>query len=294
MSADNQVQAVFSAWVGEHGPGQLFPNEDWNALQYLVSLDQASAESVRFLLSYASSSTAAVAATAAAAPSSSSSSASAAAIAAATRSKADVNYRSRSGATPSCTALHIAVAGERVRLAEQLIKSKCDVNVEDQWGFTPLHYAVVKRSKELVLLLTANGASVTAESSKGSNPLALAKELKYAEIEDILASKMTAQADPSLPMFKDWLVHLGAGEYVSRFVEAGYDLPFIVSHGGFEDKDLDCVGIPMTKLGLRKKIIALHELDNFYDVSALGGDGEEEGEEGEEREEGEEGEDAEG
>ena len=284
-AADNQVQAVFSTWVGERGPSQLFPNEDWNALQYLVSLDQASAESVRFLLSYASSSSAAAAAA-------SSSSSAAAAAMAASRSKVEVNYRSRSNAVPSCTALHIAVAGDRVGLAEQLIKAKCDVNLQDQWGFTPLHYAVVKRSKELVLLLTANGASVTVESSKGSNPLALAKELKYAEIEDILASKMTAQADPSLPMFKEWLVHLGAGEYVTRFVEAGYDLPFIVSHGGFEDKDLDCVGIPMTKLGLRKKIIALHELDNFYDVS---GDGEEgEGDEGDEGEDGDDGEEEEG
>ena len=270
---DGDVQTALSRWVSERGPSQLFPNEDWNSLQLLVSLNHADAESVRYLLSYS-----------AAAAGASTSPAAAAAI----PSKVEVNYQSRNLAIPSCSALHIAIAGERLSIVEQLIKSKCDVNIQDQWGFTPLHYAVVKRNKEIVLLLTSHGALVTLESIKGSNPLELAKELKFAEIEDILASKMSAEADPTLPQFKEWLRHLGAGEYVSKFIEAGYDLPFIVSNGGFEDSDLDCVGIPLSKRGIRRKIIALHDLSKFYDGEVEGEEEEEDGDEEEEEEDEEE------
>jgi hypothetical protein len=36
---------------------------------------------------------------------------------------------------------------------------------------------------------------------------------------------------------------------------------------GLVDADLDCVAIPMSKLGIRKKIIALHNLNLFYQES---------------------------
>ena len=265
---EHQIQAALSTWVGEKGPSQLFPNEDWNSLQLLVSLDQVNDESVRFLLSYSTS----VAMT------------SSAAAAAAIPSKVEVNYRSRNLAIPSCTALHIAVAGERMSVVKQLIESKADVNISDQWGMTPLHYAVANRNKELVLLLTEKGASVTVESLKGTNPLDLAKELNDPEIEAILMSKMTTETDPTLPQFKEWLVALGAGEYFSKFVEQGHHLPFVVSNGGFDEADLDLVGI--TKRGLRKRILKLDRLDEFYEMDD--DDEDEEGEEGDEDEEEEE------
>lgn len=69
------------------------------------------------------------------------------------------------------------------------------------------------------------------------------------------------------------------------FVAAGYDLPFIQAHG-INDADLDCVGVPRNRLGLRKKLTALHLLDRHY--TPVGGDEEEEEEDGEEDEEGEE------
>ena len=263
------IQAALSTWVGEKGPSQLFPNEDWNSLQLLVSLDQVNDESVRYLLSYSTSAVMT----------------SSAAAAAAIPSKVEINYRSRNLAVPSCTALHIAVAGERMSVVKQLIDSKADVNVSDQFGFTPLHYAVAKRNKELVLLLIEKGASVTVESLKGTNPLDLAKELNDDEIESILMSKMTTETDETLPQFKAWLVALGAGEYFSKFVEQGHHLPFVVSNGGFDEADLDLVGI--TKRGLRKRILKLDRLGEFYEMEE-GDEEDEEGEEGEEEEEEEE------
>ena len=89
-------------------------------------------------------------------------------------------------------------------------------------------------------------------------------------------------------MFKDWLNHLGGGEYAAKFIEAGYDLAFIAKHG-VSDEDLDCVGIPTTKMGLRRKIARLHELSQFYSAEEEEDDEEEEEEEeGDEEEEEEE------
>ena len=70
-------------------------------------------------------------------------------------------------------------------------------------------------------------------------------------------------SDPSLPKFRNWLSILGASEYFPRFLDAGYDLPFIAKQG-LSDDDLDCIGIPMSKLGLRKKIKLLHRIAEFY------------------------------
>lgn len=50
------------------------------------------------------------------------------------------------------------------------------------------------------------------------------------------------------------------------------------------DADLDCVGIPMSKLGIRRKIVALHNLKDFY---VLPKEKEEEEEEESEEQEGE-------
>ncbi len=85
-------------------------------------------------------------------------------------------------------------------------------------------------------------------------------------------------------MFKEWLNHLGGGEYAAKFIEAGYDLPFIAKHG-VTAEDLDCVGIPSSKMGLRRKISTLHELSQFYEADADEEEEEEDEDDGEEEEE---------
>lgn len=88
---------------------------------------------------------------------------------------------------------------------------------------------------------------------------------------------------------------MGAAEYLPEFLHAGYDLAFIAS-AGVTDEDLDCIGLPRSKLGIRKKIIALHNLSEYYDGE--GADEEEAEDEdddgdGEDEDEAEEGEDEE-
>ena len=52
--------------------------------------------------------------------------------------------------------------------------------------------------------------------------------------------------------------------------------------------DVYRLGVPLSKLGLRKKLLALYELDKFYINDGDEEDEEEEGEEGDEEEEEEE------
>lgn len=240
------VEKSLQRWIDLNSPDSCFPNEDWIPSQFMSSLDQDS-DAARNIIS----------------------------------STADCNRQSTGCAVPSLTSLHIAVSKGRMDIVDQLIKAKCNVDIEDQHGLTALHYAVVRRNADMILLLTTGGASATCKSKGGSSPLDLAKALKFTEIEDILSSKMIAEVDPTLPQFREWLRHLGAGEYISKFISAGYDLPFI-ARSGLEDVDLDCVGIPMNKLGIRKKMLALHNINNYYEIAKEVKVEEEDGEEEEE------------
>lgn len=238
----NTVRKSVMKWVEDNSPDSCFPHEDWNPLQFLSSLEDDSGLVGTIL-----------------------------------NAGANVNRSSSGCCTPSLSSLHIAVSRGRLDVVDQLIKFKCDLNVQDQWGFTALHYAVLKRNTKLILTLTSNGALGSLESKTGSTPLDLAHALKYTEIEDILSSQLSSETNPFNPKFKEWLCHLGAGEYVSNFISAGYDLPFI-ARAGLVEADLDCVGIPMSKLGIRKKILLLHNIEDYYDDSPDSEDEEEDSE----------------
>jgi ankyrin repeat protein len=218
-----------------------YPNDDWSSLQMICSLQEGGADAVQSLILRG----------------------------------ADVNIKSNGHSIPSITPLHIAVRRERLDLVEILLRARADINVQDQYGFTPLHYAIATRNKEIISNLVSRGALASIPSKNGSTALDVARSLKYTDVEDILLSKISSEKDPSMPKFREWLCHIGAGEYANGFIAAGYDLPFVAKHGLIES-DLDCVGIPMSKLGLRRKLCALHSLKKFYTV--------EEEEEGEEEE----------
>lgn len=91
----------------------------------------------------------------------------------------------------------------------------------------------------------------------------IADKLNLGDLVDALTSKANLEKDSTLPAFRDWLNHLGGGEYISKFIDAGYDLRFIRKQGIIE-ADLDCVGIPTSKMGLRRKLMSLHELEKFF------------------------------
>lgn len=68
--------------------------------------------------------------------------------------------------------------------------------------------------------------------------------------------------DPYYPKFREWLSSLGAGSYINPFLQSGYDLQFIAQHG-LQDDDLDAIGIPLTQMGIRKKLKLLHRISEF-------------------------------
>jgi hypothetical protein len=76
-------------------------------------------------------------------------------------------------------------------------------------------------------------------------------------------------ADPLHPKFKQWLESIGAGSSFEAFVNAGYDISFIAEHG-LTDEDLDCVGIDRRKLGIRRKLRALHNIREFISAAGTG------------------------
>jgi hypothetical protein len=192
----------------------------------------------------------------------------------------------RSFAVPKMTPIHIAA---RMNHAEviKMLGVNGDVNRQDQWGFTPLHYATVNRNKQSVAVLLESGALVMLASKNGSTPLDVAKQLGFEDISDMLASKANLESDPMVPVFREWLVSLGAGEFVFSFLNAGYDLKFIQKQG-LTPEDLDCVGIPLGRLGLRRKLQTLHDLEKFYTGEDEDGDDDEEGDDEDDDEEGEE------
>jgi len=66
------------------------------------------------------------------------------------------------------TCLHIASHRGNARAVELLINAGLDVNRQGDMGYTPLHYA---RSKEIVTLLLANGASADIVNEFGTSPV---------------------------------------------------------------------------------------------------------------------------
>ena len=184
----------------------LYPQDDWNPLLYTASVGEV--EAAKYLLSEG----------------------------------AEVNFQTQGKVLPQLTALHVAVRAGNMEMVK-LLAHHGDCNRQDQWGFTPIHYATIARNKEIVAYLLSNGASATVESKAKTTALDMAKELKFNDIMDLLASKSTLEMDPTLPQFRAWLCHLGAGEYLAKFIDSGYDLRFI-SKGGLTHEDLDAVGIP--------------------------------------------------
>lgn len=205
----------------------LYPNDDWSPLQFSAAVGNLDA--LRVLISEG----------------------------------ADVNYQSKSRAIPQLTALMIAVRAGHMDIVQQLVPHS-DVNLQDQYGFTAIHYATISRQREILTYLISNGGIVTVASKTGTSALDMARELKFDEIADILLSKTNLESDPTLPKFRDWLLSLGAAEYLPKFLEAGFDLPYISSKG-LSHEDLDAVGIPaLEKRGLRRKLIDLWELGKYF------------------------------
>jgi len=172
-------------------------------------------------------------------------------------------------------------------------------NARDSHGFAPLHYAALHNHPACAESLLAAGAdprlrstSAAAVGDKGNNqssssdgytPAEIARAAGHIEVATLLeeAAGDTARGTDQNQL-RAWLDELGCGEYYAKFLAAGYDFGFIALHGLDKD-DVDAIGVPLSKLGLRKKLITKYKFpkgDNDEDEAAAGESGDDDDDDG--------------
>jgi len=118
------------------------------------------------------------------------------------------------------TPLHLTTRGHGLAFerdtAEKLIMSGANVNARNQFGMTPLHYAVSNDDMEAVTFFVENGADIHVHDSLfGSTPLHNVFGNKSASIAEYLISKVakvdSRDKDGATPLFE-------ATEEISRFL----------------------------------------------------------------------------
>ena len=67
-----------------------------------------------------------------------------------------------------------AAADGDIEAVKKFLAVGADVNTNDGWEWTPLHYAAIRGHKEIAELLIAKGAVVNAKNNVGDTPLDLA------------------------------------------------------------------------------------------------------------------------
>jgi len=137
----------------------------------------------------------------------------------------DVNAEDEFGFTP----LHFAAWVGHKEIAVLLIKNGADVNANSWNGLTPLHDAATNISKDIIELLIDNGADVNAKDEEGFTPLDHAAIWDHKEIADLLVihGGKSGAADSihvaaAVGNIKAVKQHLAAGEDVNAKDEFGY------------------------------------------------------------------------
>jgi len=215
--------------------------------------------------------------------------------------RVDFHVDSNIAGLPWHTPLHIASRYGHSAVVRLLASRGADVNTADCVGFTPLDYAASNghsRTVEALLELGASLPKVTHHSQltlralprwdytrlalvkrkPGEvNAVDLAEAAGHHEVVQLLNRRVvwsqdgaSAATSDSISQLKEWLERLDCSSLLPQFLQAGYDYGFIKQHGLHED-DLDAIGVPRAKLGLRKKLAALYAFPQSQPLSTKGG-----------------------
>ena len=167
----------------------------------------------------------------------------------------------------SSTPLHVASRYGHAGAVDVLLELGAVVDARDTVGATPLQYAAGNGHLKAMEALLDSGAETSAESPEGATALDMAEMAGFGDAA-VLLRKRAVRGEAGAAKRRalvSWLEALDCEEFLGRFLRAGYDdLPFMASHG-LTEADLDCVGVPGEKLGLRKKLLALHGVEHFLD-----------------------------
>jgi len=159
--------------------------------------------------------------------------------------------------------IHSAAIAGHIDAIKQHIADGEDVNLRDDWEWTPLHEAAYNGRKEVAELLISNGADVDAQDIDGETPLDLAMINNQDELAVFLRSKGAKT--------KDWL---NAYESIHIAAKAGH-IDAVKQHisNGVELNEKDDVGRTPLHRAANKEVAELL-ISNGADVNAQddGGD----------------------
>ncbi|CAM9868958.1 unnamed protein product [Ectocarpus sp. 4 AP-2014] len=173
----------------------------------------------------------------------------------------------------SSSPLHVASRYGHAGAAAVLLELGAVVDARDTFGFTPLCYAAGNGHLKTIEVLLGAGADTSSsfEAPYAATPLEMAEMAGFDDAATLLRSRALAGEDGGEAVRRrkalaSWLGVLGCQEFLGRFLRAGYDdLQFMASQG-LTEADLDCVGVPSEKLGLRKKLLAMHGVEVFLNA----------------------------
>lgn len=193
----------------------------------------------------------------------------------------------------SSTPLHVASRYGRAGVVGVLLELGAVADARDTLGLTPLMLAAGHGHLKTIEALLGAGADSTitttttpspppppptpsssSEGPGGATALDMAEMAGFDDAAALLRSRTVAGEGrgwaANRSALASWLGALGCEEFLGRFLRAGYDdLQFMASEG-LTEADLDCVGVPKEKLGLRKKLMAMHGVGRFLDAGGGG------------------------
>lgn len=149
-----------------------------------------------------------------------------------------IDKQAEQGSRSSNALLADAIRYNDVTLAEQLISEGADVDIKNNDGWTPLHFAVFRGNIAFICFLVENGADVNAENNFGNTPLYLCGSTvntrKYAG--EYISVLVAAGADVNKKNSKYWTpLHQAAAEgstLGARFlVRFGADVSAVDTNG---------------------------------------------------------------
>lgn len=176
----------------------------------------------------------------------------------------------------SSTPLHVASRYGHAGVVGALLELGAVTDARDSLGLTPLMLAAGHGHLKAMEVLLRAGAdsSSSSEAPGGATALDMATMAGFDDAAALLRGR-TAAGEAGRWAAKrralaSWLGALGCEEFLGRFLRAGYDdLEFMASQG-LTEADMDCVGVPRERLGLRKKLLAMHGVDKFLEAEGGG------------------------
>jgi hypothetical protein len=117
---------------------------------------------------------------------------------------ANVNLASRDGTTPLIAVAQNSIMDKDIQLTivEKLIESKSDVNVQEEYGKTPLILATESNSPKIVNKLLLSGADINIKDQHNETALDIAISNEMAEIQQIIQDYINKQNEPKTPAKK--------------------------------------------------------------------------------------------